>query len=184
VTSTARPRRRDHHPRISGPRGSVAFDCYESSSTCSPYTAICDMSRSPKAAPTIPRFSTMRSARTLTTDVSGGRRGECRLAHMTKIVCRLGAYLCTKWNTHSRVLHLAGDRRKAFSIVSVGSQIADLRTAGEVGRLSTRGRRSSISARMGLMYRAAAGTGASPKGWYPVGACGNASRTNGARSRS
>ena len=42
-----------------------AFDCYVSSSTCSPYTAIWDMSRSPRAAPTIPRFATIRSARTV-----------------------------------------------------------------------------------------------------------------------
>jgi hypothetical protein len=42
-----------------------------------------------------------------------------------KIACRLGVYLCAKWNAHSRVLSQAGDRRTAFSIVLVGNQIAE-----------------------------------------------------------
>lgn len=42
-----------------------------------------------------------------------------------KIAFRLSAYLCAKWNTHSRVLHLACDRRRVFSIVLIGNQIAD-----------------------------------------------------------
>ena len=32
-------------------------------------------------------------------------------------------YLCTEWNTHSRAPGLAGDRRRAFSIVRAGNQI-------------------------------------------------------------
>jgi hypothetical protein len=45
--------------------------------------------------------------------------------HMPKIACRPGAYLCTKWNTHSRTLDPADDRRRAFSIVPIGNQIAE-----------------------------------------------------------
>jgi hypothetical protein len=33
--------------------------------------------------------------------------------------------ICTKWNTRSRYLDLADDRRGAFSIVLTGNQIAD-----------------------------------------------------------
>jgi hypothetical protein len=44
---------------------------------------------------------------------------------LPEIACRPGVYLCTKWNTHSRALGLAGDRHRAFSIVRVGNQIAE-----------------------------------------------------------
>jgi len=41
------------------------------------------------------------------------------------LTIRPRAYLCTKWNTHSRSAGLAGDHRTAFSIVLAGNQIAD-----------------------------------------------------------
>jgi len=59
-------------------------------------------------------------------DVSGGRRGRVPTrSHDREIACRLGVYLCARWNAHSRVLRQAGDRRTAFSIVLVGNQIAE-----------------------------------------------------------
>ena len=40
--------------------------------------------------------------------------------------CERARYLCTRRNTHWRYPGLAGDRRRVFSIVLIGNQIADL----------------------------------------------------------
>ena len=62
---------------------------------------------------------------------------------MSTPLCERARYLCTRRNTHWRYPGLAGDRRRAFSIVLVGNQIADyerltaLMMARQTGRLSS-----------------------------------------------
>ena len=80
-----------------------------------------------------------------------GRRGLCagqpRSAHSPKRAIHPLEYLCTKWNTNSRYLDLAGDRRRAFSTVLVGNQMADSERVRTARASGISGRRSTSSER-------------------------------------
>jgi hypothetical protein len=72
-----------------------------------------------------------------------GRTGAAVLFVMPKSGIHPLEYLCSKWNTHSRYLDLADDRRRAFSIILVGNQIADTERLSAGSAAFTTGRRSS-----------------------------------------